>query len=208
MTAAAADLERVLDALLHDLRSPMGVAGGYLRLLREGRLPNPDDSDKAIGKAQDALRAMTALCAEAAEWLKEPPSETEVVVTAGDLLARIAAQADSAGVSLDVIEGDSARTLTLRLEPERVAATVIAILRTAIGDATGRCTARLAGDVLELMAIVPDRRGPTEPGIFDPWAYPGMSTALSCRRLEQAGGRCRRGGAEGEVVRVEFDVTA
>lgn len=208
MTAAAADLERVLDALLHDLRSPMGVAGGYLRLLREGRLPNPEDSDKAIAKAQDALRTMTALCAEAGEWLKEPPSDTEVIVTAGELLARIAAHAESAGVTLDVVEGDTAKQLTLKLEAERVAATVTAILRTAIGDGDGRCTARLAGDVLELMAVVPDRRGPSEPGPFDPWAYPGMSTALSCRRLEQAGGRCRRGGGEGEVVRVEFDVTA
>ena len=56
------EVERVLQELLHDLRTPLGVAQGYLRLIRDGRLAEGADRDRAIEQATAALADMARLC--------------------------------------------------------------------------------------------------------------------------------------------------
>lgn len=201
------DLDRVLESLLHDLRSPLGVAGGYLRLLREQRLATPDDTERAIVKTQEALRTMTTLCGEASDWLKLEPAATPSVVPVEALVAHIVGEAGRMSVAVEVA-GAPVGTTALALESERVARAVASLLAVVVRDTKARCTVRLEGHRLMVAANGTQRRIPDAPGAFDPWAYPGLSAALACRTITQAGGRCLRGPDVTDVVRVEFDVTA
>ena len=201
------DLNRVLESLLHDLRSPLGVAGGYLRLLREQRLTTPEDTERAIVKTQDALRTMTALCSEASAWLTLEPSATPSIVPVEALVAQVVAEAGRMGVVIEVA-GATSGTTSLALEGERVARAVASLLAGVVRDTSARCTVRVERSVLSVGATGTQRRPPDGPGAFDPWAYPGLSAALACRTIAQAGGRCLRGPEATDVVRVEFDLMA
>ena len=66
------DAERVLNLLIHDVRTPLGVAHGYLRLIREQRLTTPDDRERALVSTQQALGRISRLCEEASGFLAEP----------------------------------------------------------------------------------------------------------------------------------------
>lgn len=66
MSATSADDLLPLDRFLHDLRTPLGVAHGYLRLIRDGRLPGQAQQEKALGGVSEALGRMTHLCDVAA----------------------------------------------------------------------------------------------------------------------------------------------
>lgn len=200
------DLDRVLESLLHDLRSPLGVAGGYLRLLREQRLPTGADTERAIVKTQDALRTMTTLCGEASDWLKLEPSTTPQAVPVEALVAHIVAEADRMRLAVEVV-GATGGTTTLALDGERVARAVVSLLAVVAGDTSARCTLRLAPDRLSVAVTGTEQRGAVAPGPFDPWAYPGLAAALACRTIAQAGGRCLRGPAASDIARVEFDLT-
>lgn len=199
------DLDRVLDSLLHDLRSPLGVAGGYLRLMREQRLSSVDETERAIMKTQDALRTMTMLCAEASEWLKVEPPGPPALVPVESLVAQIAAEAGRMHVAVEVagpIQGSTA----LALESDRVARAAAALLAVVARDTNASLTLQAEPGVLRLAAVATQRRTPEPPGPFDPWAYPGLSAALACRTISQAGGRCLRGPGPTDLLRVEFDL--
>jgi signal transduction histidine kinase len=66
---AMTDTERILQALLHDVRTPLGVAQGYLRLLREQRLETPEERERALSGASEALGRISRLCDEAGREL-------------------------------------------------------------------------------------------------------------------------------------------
>ena len=201
------DLDRVLESLLHDLRSPLGVAGGYLRLMREQRLSTVDETERAIMKTQDALRTMTMLCAEASEWLKAeppgPPAPGSVPVES--LVAQIASEAGRMHVAVEVA-GPIQGSTSLALESDRVARAAAALLAVVSRDTNAHLTLRVEPGVLRLAAVATQRRTPEPPGPFDPWAYPGLSAALACRTITQAGGRCLHGPGPTDVLRVEFDL--
>lgn len=198
------ELDRVLESLLHDLRSPLGVAGGYLRLLREQRLSSADETERAIVKTQDALRTMTTLCAEAAEWLKAEPSAAPAAVPVETMASQIVAEADRMQVAVEV-DGERRGTMTLALESERVARAVASLLAVVARGASVRCALRVERGRLSIAAAAAQPRQ-DPPGAFDPWSYPGLSAALACRTIALAGGRCVRGPEATDVVRVEFDL--
>ncbi len=58
----AESIESVLRTLVHDVRSPLGVADGYIRLLLGGKLTNPEDQQRALTATRDALVRISALC--------------------------------------------------------------------------------------------------------------------------------------------------
>jgi signal transduction histidine kinase len=57
-------LAQVLNTLAHELRTPLAVSQGYLRLYLEGRLQSPDDQRRALQQTSDAVARLSALCAE------------------------------------------------------------------------------------------------------------------------------------------------
>ncbi len=200
------DLDRVLESLLHDLRSPLGVAGGYLRLLREQRLGSVEESERAIVKTQDALRTMTALCGDASEWLKAEPAAPPSVVAVDTLVAQLGVECERQRVALDVAAG-LAGTVPLTADIERTARAVAALLALVTRDTTARGHASVESGVFRVAAIATQPRPGGHDGAFDPWTYPGLGAALACRTIALAGGRCLRGpGAT--IVRVEFALAA
>ncbi|MEZ5421213.1 MAG: hypothetical protein R2708_28270 [Vicinamibacterales bacterium] len=202
------DLERVLDVLLHDLRSPLGVAGGYLRLLRDQRLPSPEEAERAIVKTQDALRRMSALCAEAGAWLEPAPPAPGPAVAAGDVVAGVAALMETPGLAVGPAAGALAGRVVRVPDLDRIAGAVAALLTAVAQPLGGRCAVHVDGDVLRFAVTGTSRPARETAEVLDPWAYPGLATALACRTIAGAAGRCDGGRAAGEALRVAFDLEA
>lgn len=197
------DLERVLSCLLHDLRSPLGVAGGYLRLMHEGRLASADDTERAIVKTQDALRAMTALCADATAWLDlEPPTPPRQYPALG-FLAQVGAHAESQGLPLDLPLPGIPAAITLTGRDDAVAHAVVVLIGVVASTGTRRCAAQY--DETRLWFSVRDAEAPERAARpFDPWRYRGLAAPLAERIITQAGGHCLAGASADEPLRVEF----
>lgn len=198
------DLDRVLESLLHDLRSPLGVAGGYLRLLREQRLGSVEESERAIVKTQDALRTMTALCGEASEWLKAEPAGAPAAVAVDTFVAQLATECERQKVPLEARRGATG-TVTLTAAPDRAVRAVVSLLALLTRDTAARAHLEAAAGALRVAVVAAQPHPGDHDGPFDPWSYPGLAAALACRTITLAGGRCLRGpGAT--IVRVEFDL--
>ena len=56
------NLAQVLNTLAHEIRTPLAVSQGYLKLLVEGRITNADDARKAMEQTRQALGALATLC--------------------------------------------------------------------------------------------------------------------------------------------------
>lgn len=67
------DTASILRILAHELRSPAGVAQGYIRMALDGRLPDAATQRDALEHARDAVGRVAALSREAsdvASWLE------------------------------------------------------------------------------------------------------------------------------------------
>lgn len=58
------EIEKILSRLIHDLRSPLGVAVGYLRLIKADQLA-ADERERALTNTIEALGRMWRLCEDA-----------------------------------------------------------------------------------------------------------------------------------------------
>lgn len=97
------ELSDVLHVLAHELRTPVGIAHGYVRLLLEDRLPHEAERRRALEQLQKALSRLTNLSHESsalANWYErdEGPSTP---VTARALLDAIAAAAFDSPVAVE-----------------------------------------------------------------------------------------------------------
>lgn len=57
-------LAQVLNTLAHEIRTPLSVSQGYLKLYLDGRLTNADDTRRALEQTREALGALAALCVD------------------------------------------------------------------------------------------------------------------------------------------------
>src|SRR5688572_11836619 len=111
----AADIERLMHLLMHDLRSPLGVAQGYVSLLN-GQALSAEDRVRALRGVTDAIARISALVDDAATLLA--PDETEGrwgFVDASLLCERVSAEAGRRGMhiaSRDVCDGVKVRVGT------------------------------------------------------------------------------------------------
>jgi signal transduction histidine kinase len=190
------DVERVLSQLIHDLRTPLGVAHGYLRMVRDQKLAAPEDREKALAGTQQALSTMSRLCADASAFLDGGASgdgpavraaaaalaeRVSAVVHESGIMVRSVAIPDgsiSAGTSLDRLADAIGRLLLAR--KERPAGAIVRI-----GAAGGELTFDWGGQ---------DEVGPVRASMdeqpFDPWqSRQGLSVALAHRIVTNLGGR-------------------
>ena len=78
------DIGDLLHVLAHELRTPVGIAHGYVRLLLEDRLPQEADRRRALEQLQKALSRLTDLSHESsalANWFEreaQPPARVRV----------------------------------------------------------------------------------------------------------------------------------
>ena len=56
------NLAQVLNTVAHEIRTPLAVSQGYLKLYLDGRLTNADDQRRALQQTRDALGTLTTLC--------------------------------------------------------------------------------------------------------------------------------------------------
>lgn len=202
------DLERVLSRLLHDLRSPMGVASGYLRLVHDGQLGSAEEVNRAIGKAQDALRAMAGVCGDATTWLDFDPASAPRRVGLDRFLGRVATHAATKlpGLGLPSDPGPAAMTLTFN--DNRVAEAVVNLLVAVSTPSQAPCAAGADGTTLWFSVQGPvAAEGGVAPA-FNPWRFPGFAAPLAHRAIVQAGGRCGVVVDPAQRVRIEFTLDA
>jgi hypothetical protein len=60
----APTLAQVLNTLAHEIRTPLAVSRGYLKLLLEGGFPSADEQHAALERTREALGAIAVLCEE------------------------------------------------------------------------------------------------------------------------------------------------
>ena len=56
------NLAQVLNTVAHEIRTPLAVSQGYLKLYLDGRLTNPDDQRRAFQQTREALGTLATLC--------------------------------------------------------------------------------------------------------------------------------------------------
>ena len=85
------DVNEILHVLAHELRTPVGIAHGYVRLLLEDRLPSDADRRRALEQMQKALGRLSDLSQETtslAAWYER--DRNEGAIDAAALAQRIA----------------------------------------------------------------------------------------------------------------------
>jgi hypothetical protein len=187
------DAERVLSLLIHDLRTPLGVAHGYLRLIRSDKLPTPDDRDRALASTQEALATISRLCAEASAFVAGELEQTgRAPATA--LVERVASALSARGVPLTSAEPASGQA-TVGTSLDRAGDAIAALLGT--GAKKGLAATALVQPVDGELRFAcgptpaPDPAALAGEGTpFDPWAASqGLTVVLAHRLLIGLGGR-------------------
>src|SRR6187399_818466 len=106
------NLAQVLNTLAHEIRTPLAVSQGYLKLYLDGRLTNVDDTRKAFEQTRQALGTLATLCVDMGKVsaLAESGSQSGVParISAADFVTNLRAAAEIAGASWQGEAGDRA----------------------------------------------------------------------------------------------------
>ena len=203
------DLDRVLEAVLHDVRSPLAAATGYLRLLREGRVAAGTESEHVIAQAQASLKAIAALCTNAEAWRPTAGETRDAWLRAQHMADDLAAAVAAHDVSVEDAAVSSDATVKVRGNwPELCLAlghALAQLVRSRQSDAAGFVTITTDPRVLRVSATLPPLRGAIARSTFDPWVYPGLTVAAGLHAVELGGGRWRFD-EPAQAVRVFFDL--
>jgi hypothetical protein len=102
------NLAQVLNTLAHEIRTPLAVSQGYLKLFLDGRLTNVDDTRKAFEQTRQALGTLATLCVDmgkvSALSERDSPGIPERV-SAADFVASLRRAAEVAGASWQIDDG-------------------------------------------------------------------------------------------------------
>jgi signal transduction histidine kinase len=183
--------ERLLHLLLHELRTPLGTACGYARLLREDRLPLPQDRDQALAAMQKALGGITQLCDDAGAFLNPPTRLPGRPAEVRTLVDRLAAVLGGHGIATSAGELNGLGTVGVGGTLDALG-NAIATLAGRVAREVGRVVVDADCDASRLRFVVrpeaADALAFETP--FDPWhgAYK-IDVLLACRAIDAAGGR-------------------
>ncbi len=186
------ELDRVLDVLLHDIRSPLSVASGYVRLLRLDKLDSLEAREKAWTQTATALTRMAHLCDEAVGFLPTAAGNGRPIPVRL-LAARVTQLCQERGVACEhtasVLDGLAIQAQT---DIERLADAVATLAAHQHSDAH---PARLVvdADPRALVFTVPlqPAGAPSSDDSYDPWQVPGLSAPLACHTISLASGDVR-----------------
>jgi signal transduction histidine kinase len=189
------DAERVLNLLIHDLRTPLGVAHGYLRLIREQRLATVDDRERALASTQQALGRISRLCEEASAFLDEPVDAAPVRASIALLLERVTSQLREHGVTVAAPASSGSVTMVVGAGVDRLADAVSTVLRAMVRSAPDGVRVETSGAELRFIAAAD-----AGAGRFDPWRGHGLAVPLACRLITSVGGRVGGGAAGAPAI--------
>jgi signal transduction histidine kinase len=101
-SAMQPNLAQVLNTLAHEIRTPLAVSQGYLKLYLDGRLTNPDDTRRAFEQTRQALGALATMCVDMGKVSALSEREARGVpqrLTADDFIARLRAAGEMASAA-------------------------------------------------------------------------------------------------------------
>lgn len=164
-------LAQVLNTLAHEIRTPLAVSQGYLKLLIDGRLKTADETRRAMEQTHQALGTLAALCADMGKVSALADRGAAAAAPrspAPALVSMVRDHAELAGVTwLGSVDDRTVSTFDARELAEAVA---IALIATFEGDRTVAHTLDVStpGDLVLLagttMAITALRGGPGAEG--------------------------------------------
>lgn len=170
------EVNHILHVLAHELRTPVGIAHGYLRLLLEGRLPQDADRQRALEQMQKALGRLSELSHEStalAAWYEQDPRPPQHVA-ARTLIERVGNVDYDFPVTVevdDVTDGVAVRTLDDEALVRALSAFVRATARELRGT-TCDVTAHAVGGCFEILVGPEELHGPLRGGPTAPGASP------------------------------------
>jgi K+-sensing histidine kinase KdpD len=202
-------VERTLQVLIHDIRTPVGVAQGYLRLLREDRLATPDDRARAIAQAQAALDRVSQLCSDAASLANGDAAPTTVSIPCERFVGRVRQRLEREPVELAAATLAAGARLAVPADSDALAEAVTRVLLTSAGGrASSPRAVAIGATETELWFTSGDAPLSLTGATLDPWTEPGFALPLACRAIADAGGRVWSGSDRpGTGVALPLEVT-
>ena len=91
------NLAQVLNTLAHEIRTPLAVSQGYLKLYLDGRLTNADDTRRAFEQTRQALGTLATLCVDMGKVSALSESASHGIperVSAADFVTSVKAQSE------------------------------------------------------------------------------------------------------------------
>ena len=168
------NLAQVLNTLAHEIRTPLAVSQGYLKLYLDGRLTNVDDTRRAFEQTRQALGALATLCVDMGKVSTLSESASSGIperVSAADFVTALRAQGDIDGAAWS---GD-AGTRPIETTNHRDLAQAIAIVSKAAFDEAREAPHAVrttAGAELIVLAGVEDALAALQAGPGAPTARP------------------------------------
>jgi signal transduction histidine kinase len=204
-------VERALRVLIHDIRTPVGVAQGYLRLLQQERLGSGEVRERAFRHALQALDQLARLADDAERIVDEVEPLPRVAVSCQALVDRVCARLPASAVEVTGAAGLPPGVITAPPDVDRLAEAIAGVLMSAGDPAAptpGAVTVGMSEQEL-WFATGQAAEGPPSGEPLDPWRMPGLALPAACRTVDQSGGRlwCRAGGAAGVGVAFTFEVS-
>jgi len=193
------DAERVLQVLIHDIRTPVGVAQGYVRLIREERLGTAEERDRALARALDALSRISRLCDEASGFLPAGHMLPFTAVSAVALVSAVEARVHACGFVIDRSRLDPQARVRMRVGTERLGDAVGTLLATVCEPRGATApTLRVATTETEL-ELTAARTLESPAGVsaetpFDAWSVRGLAVPAACYAIADNGGQVRQAG--------------
>jgi nitrogen-specific signal transduction histidine kinase len=152
------EINDILHVLAHELRTPVGIAHGYVRLLLEDRLPDGSERRRALEQTQKALSRLTELSHEATALAShyEQDRNGEQTIAVRDLGQQVAEADFEFDVSIEMANVGEGwlRTMNSDALLQALIAVVRATARELRGDA---CSVAMRSDLqtFELLAGPP-----------------------------------------------------
>jgi signal transduction histidine kinase len=220
VTDSAEETKQALNLLIHDLRAPLSVAQGYLRLLSQNRLETDADRARAITQTMEALGRITRLCEDAAAFVADevftegPASTLQLSALAERVSEACAARCSPLPFLVEPEKSSASIRLTQLERVVQSVAVILCAVRRSTRDDSVRVSvhgeekeARFLLGCDEDRAALVSHRAET----FDPWrGGHGIALPLACRTVAEAGGRiwtCANGrGAVGIALPEEASV--
>ncbi len=188
----ATALLKAFSVLLHDVRTPLGVAHGYVRLLREERLATDAERARALQGIGDALERLTRLSHDAAAYVSPDDASMPLARIPADEVAERLASALGAQLAPDLRARLEARRCALR-SLDTLTAAVLALAGSvgASADAPDFQVDDAGAELQILLGPGGERRSLVEGprAEFDPWrAGHALTLARASHVMARNGG--------------------
>src|SRR5262245_13348373 len=174
--ATAEDLANALYSVLHELRSPISVSQGYVRLLLENRLTDATERQHALRRSLEELERIAALCTSLSDYMHGHNRSFECApYQASELVEALRADCDEQNLTFIVHPEVLQRTIHFLPLP-LARSSLLAVLRAALRNAPAlRRVIRVATLGPDLVitsggSALHDRlMSATDRGEFNPW---------------------------------------